>query len=105
MAETAARATQQAESVLGLAEQVSAAEVELVLATFAELKRRGDGEMRVATRRDRTSGIVEVTYCGVHEKADLDGLRQMYARLRTRGTTFGGTAPRDGGHRDGGGGG
>ncbi len=78
-----------------VAEQVSQAEQELVLQAFADLKLRGDGEMRVAVRRDRQSGLVEVTYCGVHEKADLEALRQMYARLRSRGTTFG--AGRNGG--------
>ncbi len=67
-----------------LVEQISTAEHDLVLQHFAELKRRGDGELRIACRRDRLSGLVEITYVGVHEKADLDGLRKMYAQLRVK---------------------
>jgi len=69
-----------------LGEQISEAERELVLQNFALLKQRAasgrDGEMRVAARRDPRSGVVEVTYCGVTEKADLEALRTMYAKLR-----------------------
>ncbi len=71
-----------------LAKQISDAEHELILNNFAELKRRGDGELRIAVRRDPRSGLVEITYCGVHEKADLESLRGMYTKLRQRGTRF-----------------
>lgn len=71
-----------------LAGQISEAEEQLVLKNFAELKRRGEGEMRVAVRRSPESGIVEITYIGVHEKADLTSLREMYAKLRKKGSRF-----------------
>jgi len=71
-----------------LAGQISEAEEQLVLKNFAELKRRGEGEMRVAVRRNTESGIVEITYVGVHEKADLTSLREMYAKLRKKGSRF-----------------
>jgi len=71
-----------------LAEQITTTEEELVLRQFAELKRRGDGELRIAVRRDPRSGVIEVTYCGLSEKADLEALRRMYAQLRTKGHRF-----------------
>lgn len=71
-----------------LLKQVYEAEQELVLQQFALLKERGNGEMRIAARRDPRTGLVEITYAGVHEKTDLDGLRKMYAELRRKGTRF-----------------
>jgi hypothetical protein len=71
-----------------LLKQVYEAEQGLVLEQFALLKERGNGEMRVAARRDPRTGLVEITYAGVHEKTDLDGLRKMYAELRRKGTRF-----------------
>jgi hypothetical protein len=71
-----------------LAEQISQAEVELVLANFQTLKGRGDGEMRVAVRRNPETGVVEINYIGVHEKADLQSLRDMYQKLRKKGSRF-----------------
>lgn len=71
-----------------LAGQISEAEEQLVLKNFAELKRRGEGEMRVAVRRAPDTGMVEITYVGVHEKADLTSLRDMYAKLRKKGSRF-----------------
>lgn len=65
-------------------------ERDLVLQAFEELKKRGDGELRITTRRDPKTGIVEIVYCGVHQKADLEALRQLYTQLRKQGyATFG----------------
>lgn len=80
--------TEQVEGRPNLLKQVYEAEQELVLEQFALLKERGNGEMRVAARRDPRTGLVEITYAGVHEKTDLDGLRKMYAELRRKGTRF-----------------
>jgi hypothetical protein len=68
--------------------QISEMEHELILQNFADLKRRGDGELRIACRREPRSGVVEITYVGVHEKADLEGLRKMYRQLQVKGTRF-----------------
>jgi hypothetical protein len=70
-----------------LGEQISRLEQTMVLEAFNEMKRRGDAEMRIASRRDRVSGLIEVTYIGVHEKADLEGLRDLYKRVK-RGMKF-----------------
>lgn len=83
--ETDQVAEQQENSLAG---QISEAEEQLVLKNFAELKRRGEGEMRVAVRRAPDTGMVEITYVGVHEKADLTSLRDMYAKLRKKGSRF-----------------
>jgi len=65
-------------------------EREMVLRAWEELKRRGDGELRITTRRDPKSGLVEIVYLGVHQKADLDSLRTLYQRMRKQGfVTFG----------------
>lgn len=65
-------------------------ERELVLRAWEELKERGDGELRITTRRDQKTGLVEIVYCGVHQKADLDSLRTLYQRMRKQGyATFG----------------
>lgn len=71
-----------------LAEQLAQAEQDLVLKTFEELKRRGDGEMRVAVRREKGRAIPEITYCGIAERADLEGLRKMYRELANKGARF-----------------
>lgn len=71
-----------------LIKQVLEAEQELVLQQFALLKERGNGEMRIATRRDPRTGLVEITYAGVHEKTDLESLRKMYGELRRKGSRF-----------------
>jgi len=73
-----------------LLDEISAAEQDLLLQNFRLLKERAangrDGEMRIAVRRDSRTGIVEVTYCGIGEKANLESLRTMYGHLRTKGT-------------------
>lgn len=70
-----------------LGEQISRLEQTMVLEAFNEMKRRGDAELRIASRRDRATGLIEITYIGVHEKADLEGLRDLYKRVR-RGMKF-----------------
>lgn len=69
-------------------EKLAQAEQELILKTFEELKRRGDGEMRVAVRRERGREIPEITYCGISEKADLEALRVMYREVARKGSRF-----------------
>jgi hypothetical protein len=72
------------ESPLG--EQIGEAEMEILMENFRKLKERAsggrDGEMRVAVRREPSTGVVEITYVGVADKADLSKLRQLYSKLR-----------------------
>ncbi len=70
-----------------VAERIVATERELVLAALDELKRRGNGELRVSARRD-PKGVVELVYIGVHEKADLETLRRLYQQMRKHGAGF-----------------
>lgn len=71
-------------------EMIISTEREMVLHAFDELKKRGDGELRITTRRDPKTGHVEIVYCGVHQKADLESLRALYTKLRQQGyVTFG----------------
>lgn len=77
----------------GAAEQVSYREVleaehALVIAEFEKLKARGDGELRVSTRRNPANGLVEIIYLGVHEKADLTSVRKLYEQALRRKVTF-----------------
>jgi hypothetical protein len=73
-----------------IGELIVATERELVLHAWEELKRRGDGELRITTRRDPKTGLVEIVYCGVHQKADIEALRNLYQRMRKQGfATFG----------------
>lgn len=78
----------QEQPVQSLQEQISDMEQELLMQNFTELKRRGDGELRIACRKEPKSGVVEITYIGVHEKADLEGLRKMYRQLQNKGARF-----------------
>lgn len=71
-----------------LGDQISDAEQALVMASFVELKKRGDGELRIAVKRNRASGLVEIVYAGVHERADLTSLKQMYEEIRKKGQRF-----------------
>lgn len=71
-----------------LGDRISDAEQALVMASFVELKKRGDGELRIAVKRNRTSGLVEIVYCGVHERADLSSLKSMYDQIRKTGHKF-----------------
>jgi hypothetical protein len=75
------------EKKASLAVQIAKLEQTMVLEAFNEMKQRGDAEMRVASRRDRATGMIEITYIGVHEKADLEGLRDLYKRVK-RGMNF-----------------
>ena len=60
------------------------AEREFVLQAFERLKQRGNAELRVATRRNRETGWEEIVYVGVHEKEDLEPLRELYKRVRLK---------------------
>ncbi len=62
--------------------QVDEAERHLVLSAFEELKRRDAGELRVAIRFNRESGVREIAYLGIHEQRSLDRLRKLYGQLR-----------------------
>ena len=65
---------------------LEAMERDLILQEWIKAKQR-EGELRVATRRNRTSGVVEIVYLGVHEKADLTDLKRAYetiARAKVR---------------------
>jgi hypothetical protein len=66
---------------MDLARQIDDAEREAVLAAFAELKRREQGELRIAVRRNRQSGVSEIVYMGVHEQQNVDRLKRLYAQL------------------------
>jgi hypothetical protein len=69
-------------------QEIVDAENALVLDEFAKLKRYGQGELRVSTRRNPQTGIVEIIYAGAHEKADLEKVRALYARARRERVTF-----------------
>jgi N-methylhydantoinase A/oxoprolinase/acetone carboxylase beta subunit len=71
-----------------LADRISQEEQDQVFRAFEELKRRGDGELRVAVKRNRDSGLIEIVYVGVHERADLSVLKEMYAQFRKQGHRF-----------------
>lgn len=71
-----------------LGDRISEEEQNQVLRGFEELKRRGDGELRVAVKRSRDSGLIEIVYIGVHERADLGVLKEMYAEFRKQGHRF-----------------
>jgi len=86
-AEQSSGAVVEEKAAPSLGEQISRLEQTMVLEAFNEMKRRGDAELRIASRRDRVSGLIEVTYIGVHEKADLEGLRDLYKRVK-RGMKF-----------------
>ncbi len=73
---------------VNLGDRISDAEQALVMASFVELKKRGDGELRVAVKRNQQSGLVEIVYCGVHERADLSSLKTMYDQIRKAGHRF-----------------
>ena len=73
---------QQNAGSLSLAERTANVERETVLRAFDELKRRGDGELRVAMRKDKRTGHVELVFCGILEKADLEPLRRLYQQMR-----------------------
>jgi len=64
------------------------AERTLILETFERLKQRGDGELRVSTRRNPRTGIVEIIYCGAHEKSDLAPVRRLYEAAGRKTVTF-----------------
>ncbi len=68
-----------------VAERIVATERELLCAALDELKRRAPAEMRVATTRDPKTGAIEIIYLGVHQKADLEALRKLYALMRRNG--------------------
>jgi hypothetical protein len=67
------------------ADLIIATEHELVLRAYEELKRRGDGEIRIAGRRDPKTRAFELVYVGVHQKADLEPLRKLYEKMRREG--------------------
>jgi hypothetical protein len=76
-------------SANGLLQEIVVAERELVLLLFAQLKARETGELRIATRKNTKTGVTEIVYAGVHDKMDIEGLRQMYTRVpHTRARTF-----------------
>lgn len=64
--------------------QLEAVEQQMVLAAFAELKKRDAGELRIAIRLNRQTGIKEIVYCGVHEQQSLDRLRKLYQQMSGR---------------------
>ena len=64
------------------------AERVLILETFERLKQRGDGELRISTRRNPRTGIVEIIYAGAHEKADLSPVRRLYEAAGKKTVTF-----------------
>lgn len=65
-------------------EELLQAERAFVLQAFERLKQRGNAELRVATRRNRETGWEEIVYVGVHEKEDLEPLRDLYKRVRLK---------------------
>jgi len=74
-----------------LVQHISDMEQEMVLAAFAELKKREHGELRIAIRPNKATGLKEIVYIGVHEQQNLERLRQLYAQFGTRhggATTF-----------------
>lgn len=64
------------------------AEAQLVLEMFGKLKDKRDGELRVSTRRNARTGIVEIIYIGAHERGDLSKLRRLYDRAARGCVTF-----------------
>jgi len=77
------------EALAGIAyRDVVEAEHALVIAEFEKLKSRGDGELRVSTRRNPSNGVVEIIYLGVHEKADLTTVRKLYEQCLKKRVTF-----------------
>ncbi len=64
------------------------AERSLIIDTFERLKQRGDGELRVSTRRNPRTGVVEIIYCGAHEKSDLTTVRRLYEAAGRKTVTF-----------------
>jgi hypothetical protein len=64
------------------------AERALIIETFERLKQRGDGELRVSTRRNPRTGICEIIYCGAHEKTDLAPVRRLYEAAGRKTVTF-----------------
>lgn len=74
-----------------LQRQIVEAEREMVLAAFAELKKREHGELRIAIRPNKITGVKEIVYIGVHEQQNLERLRRLYAQFGARNgkaTTF-----------------
>lgn len=71
----------------GLQQEIVVAEKDVVLALFAKLKAQGNGELRIATRKNTKTNVVEIVYAGLHDKMDIEGLRQMYQRV-PRARTF-----------------
>ncbi len=61
---------------------IKSTEQEFVLKAFEKLKDRKDGELRIAVRPNKRSGIVEIVYCGVHEKQEFEELRKLYFQLQ-----------------------
>lgn len=89
MAGSNATATQQPTKLeSSIIAQIIEAEQRIVLECFSKLKERGDGEMRISIKKDRQTGLCEIVYAGVHERADLESIREMYKKLKFRGTTF-----------------
>lgn len=64
------------------------AEEELILEMFHKLKDKRDGELRVSTRRNPRSGVVEIIYIGAHEKGDLSKVRRLYEQASRGMVTF-----------------
>jgi hypothetical protein len=64
-----------------LARQIEEAERQAVLTAFAELKTRDQGELRIAVRLNRQSGVREIVYMGVHEQQNVDRLKKLYSQL------------------------
>lgn len=64
-----------------LARQIEDAERQAVLTAFAELKARDQGELRIAVRLNRSTGMREIVYMGVHEQQNVDRLKKLYSQL------------------------
>lgn len=64
------------------------AEEQFVLTLFGKLKDKRDGELRISTRRNPRTGIVEIIYGGAHEKGDLSELRRLYEKAGRGAVTF-----------------
>jgi hypothetical protein len=67
--------------------QIDDAERQTVLAAFAELKKRDAGELRIAVRLNRQTGVREIVYLGVHEQQNVDRLKKLYGQLLGRNGT------------------